>query len=67
MNSLFAWKRNPNPEMVKLPAFVVPAEVSAGLLSKREMQLAWMETKGVQYMLGTPVRRQTPAPEKRVA
>jgi hypothetical protein len=67
MNSLFAWKRNPNPEMLKLPAFVVPAEEAAGLHSKREAQLAWMRTQGVHYILGNPVGRHTPAPEKRVA
>ena len=67
MNSLFAWKRNPNPEMLKLPSSCVPAEECARLLSKREEQLAWMRNQGVQYILGTPVRRHTPVPEKRVA
>ena len=67
MNSLFAWKRDPNPDMLKLPAFVVPAEESAKLLSKREEQLAWMRAAGVQYILGSPVARPPPAPEKRVA
>jgi hypothetical protein len=67
MISLFAWKRNPNPEMLKLPAFVVPAVESAKLLSKREEQLAWMRAQGVQYILGSPVARTRSFPEKRVA
>jgi hypothetical protein len=37
------------------------------LLSKREAQLEWMRTTGVQYILGSPVKRHTPIPEKRVA
>lgn len=67
MSSLFARKRYTSPEMLTLPAFCVPAEVSAKLLSKREAQLEWMRTKGVQYILGSPVKRHTPIPEKRVA
>ena len=67
MSSLFARKRNFSPEMLTLPAFCVPAEVSAKLHSKREAQLEWMRTKGVQYILGSPVKRHTPIPEKRVA
>ena len=67
MSSLFARKRYPSPEMLTLPAFCVPAEESAKLLSKREAQLEWMRAKGVQYILGSPVKRHTPMPEKRVA
>lgn len=67
MSSLFAWKRNPTPEMLKLPAFCVPATESAKLLSKRDEQLAWMRAQGVQYILGSPVARSTPIREKRVA
>jgi hypothetical protein len=67
MSSLFARKRNFSPELLTLPAFCVPAEVSAKLLSKREAQLEWMRTKGVEYILGSPVKRHTPIPEKRVA
>jgi len=53
--------------MLTLPAFCVPAEESAKLDSKREAQLEWMRTRGVQYILGNPAQRHTPAPEKRVA
>jgi hypothetical protein len=67
MSSLFARKRFSSPEMLTLPAFCVPAEESAKLLSKREAQLEWMRTKGVEYILGSPVKRHTPIPEKRVA
>ena len=67
MSSLFARKRNPNPETVTLPAFVVPAEASAKLLTKREAQLEWMRAKGVEYILQAPVKRHSPIPEKRVA
>jgi hypothetical protein len=67
MSSLFARKRNPNPETVTLPAFCVPAEECAKLLSKREAQLQWMRAKGVEYILHTPVKRHAPIPEKRVA
>jgi hypothetical protein len=67
MSSLFARKRNPNPEMLTLPAFIVPAEESSKLLSKREAQLEWMRTKGVPYILGIEIKRHTPIPEKRVA
>jgi hypothetical protein len=62
MSSLFARKRNLSPEMLTLPAFCVPAEESAKLLSKREAQLEWMRSKGVQYILGSQARRHTPAP-----
>jgi hypothetical protein len=62
MSSLFARKRNLSPEMLTLPAFCVPAEESAKLLAKREAQLEWMRAKGVQYILGSPVERHTPAP-----
>jgi hypothetical protein len=61
MSSLFPWTRNPNPEMLKIPAFCIPAEESAKLLTKREDQLAWMRAKGVQYILGRPVTRQKSA------
>ena len=67
MSSLFARKRLSSPEMLTLPAFCVPAEESAKLLSKREAQLEWMRTKGVEYILGSPVKRHKPTPEKRVA
>jgi hypothetical protein len=67
MSSLFARKPNPSPEMLTLPAFVVPAEESAKLSSKREAQLEWMRERGVEYILGSPVKRHAPTPEKRVA
>jgi hypothetical protein len=67
MSSLFAWKRKPSPEMLTLPAFCVPAEESAKLHSKREAQLEWMRERGVEYILGSPVKRHAPPPEKRVA
>ncbi len=67
MSSLFARKRNLTPEMLTLPAFCVPAEESAKLLSKREAQLEWMRSQGVPYILGSPAKRHTRAPEKRVA
>ena len=67
MSSLFARKRNPSPETLTLPAFCVPAEESAKLLSKREAQLEWMRAAGVEYILGSPVKRHAPIPEKRVA
>jgi hypothetical protein len=67
MSSLFARKRNLNPEMLTLPAFCVPAEESAELNSKREAQLEWMRSKGVEYILHAPVKRHAPIPEKRVA
>jgi hypothetical protein len=62
MSSLFARKRNLNPEMLTLPAFCVPADESAKLDSKREAQLEWMREKGVQYILGSQAQRHTPAP-----
>jgi hypothetical protein len=62
MSSLFARKRNLTPEMLTLPAFCVPAEESAKLNSKREAQLEWMRAQGVQYILGSPAPRHTPAP-----
>ena len=67
MSSLFARKRNLSPEMLTLPAFCVPAEESAELNSKREAQLEWMRAQGVEYILGSPVKRHKPIPEKRVA
>ncbi len=67
MSSLFPRKRNLNPEMLTLPAFCVPAEESAKLLSKREAQLEWMRAQGVEYILHSPVKRHAPIPEKRVA
>ena len=67
MSSLFARKRNLTPEMLTLPAFCVPAEESAKLLSKREAQLEWMRAQGVEYILGSPIKRHAPPPEKRVA
>ena len=67
MSTLFAWKRNLNPEMLTLPAFCIPAEESAKLLSKREAQLEWMRARGVEYILGSPIKRHAPQPEKRVA
>lgn len=63
MSSLFARKRNLNPDMLTLPAFCIPAEESAKLLSKREAQLEWMRAKGVEYILGSPVKRHTPVPK----
>jgi hypothetical protein len=62
MSSLFARKRNLSPEMLTLPAFCIPAEESAKLNAKREAQLEWMRTKGVQYILGSQAKRHTPAP-----
>jgi hypothetical protein len=62
MSSLFVRKRNLSPEMLTLPAFCIPAEESAKLNSKREAQLEWMRAKGVQYILGSPAPRHTPAP-----
>ncbi|HEX7237661.1 MAG TPA: hypothetical protein VF405_11910 [Gammaproteobacteria bacterium] len=67
MSSLFARKRNPNPEMLTLPASCVPADDTAKLLLKREAQLEWMRAAGVEYILGSPVKRHRPIPEKRVA
>ena len=68
MSSLFARKRNPNPEMLTLPATCVPAsDDTAKLLLKREAQLEWMRAAGVEYILGSPVKRHRPIPEKRVA
>jgi hypothetical protein len=63
MSSLFARKRNLSPEMLTLPAFCVPADESAKLSAKREAQLEWMRAKGVEYILGSQVRRHTPAPQ----
>jgi hypothetical protein len=65
MSSLFAGKRHLNPEMLKLPAYCVPADETAVLEAKRQVQLEWMRVKGVQYILGSPVKRHTPI--KRVA
>ena len=67
MSSLFARKPKPTPEMLTLPAFCVPTDVSAKLDSKREAQLEWMRERGVEYILGSPVKRHAPTPEKRVA
>lgn len=67
MSSLFARKRNLSPELLTLPAFCVPAEESARLAAKREAQLEWMRAQGVEYILGNPVKRHTPLPERRVA
>ena len=67
MSSLFVRKRHLSPEMLTLPAFCIPAEESAKLHSKREAQLEWMRTKGVEYILGSPIKRHAPIPEKRVA
>jgi len=65
MSSLFARKRDPNPEMLKLPAYCVPAEQATELESKRQAQLEWMRGAGVEYILGQPVQRH--APIKRAA
>jgi hypothetical protein len=67
MSSLFARKRNLDLDILTLPAFCVPAEESERLSAKREAQLEWMRSQGVEYILGTPVKRHTPLPEKRVA
>lgn len=67
MSSLFARKPLTAPEMLTLPAFCVPASESAKLDAKRQAQLEWMREKGVDYLLSSPVNRQNPAPEKRVA
>jgi len=67
MSSLFARKRNPSPDMLTLPAFCVPADDTAKLLMKREAQLEWMRAAGVDYILGSPIKRHTPTPQKRVA
>jgi hypothetical protein len=67
MSSLFARKRNLSPDTLTLPAFVVPAEESAKLLTKRAAQLEWMRAQGVEYILGIPAKRHAPLPEKRVA
>ena len=32
-----------------------------------EAQLEWMRAAGVEYILGSPVKRHRPSPEKRVA
>ena len=55
MSSLFARKRNPNPEMLTLPAFCVPADDTANLLLKREAQLEWMRAAGVTTRLRASV------------
>jgi hypothetical protein len=34
---------------------------------KREAQLEWMRAAGVDYILGSPIKRHTPTPQKRVA
>ena len=67
MSTLFARKRNLSPEMLTLPAFCIPADESAKLLSKREAQLEWMRSRGVEYILGSPIKRHAAPPEKRVA
>ena len=60
MSSLFARKRVTSPEMLTLPAFCVPADETAKLQQKREAQLEWMRAAGVQYILGSPVKRHRP-------
>jgi hypothetical protein len=67
MSSLFERKRNLNPETLTLPASCVPADDTAKLLLKREAQLEWMRSAGVDYILGSPIKRHTPTPQKRVA
>ena len=67
MSSLFVWKRGISPELLTLPAFCVPSEESDKLLSKRAAQLEWMRAAGVEYILGSPIKRHTPIPQKRVA
>lgn len=67
MSSLFARTHTPTPELLTLPAFCVPADASAKLAEKRQAQLDWMREKGIQYILGRPVSRQTPLPEQRRA
>jgi hypothetical protein len=43
--------------MLTLPAFCVPADEADDLRAKREAQLEWMRSQGVQYLLGNPVTR----------
>jgi len=57
MISLFTRKTSLTPELLTLPAFCVPADVSDTLRTKREAQLEWMRTQGVNYLLGSPVMR----------
>jgi hypothetical protein len=67
MSSLYTKNYSNTPEMVTIPAFCVPAEVSAELAAKRAAQLEWMRSKGIQYILGQPIERHTPYPEHRRA
>lgn len=67
MSSLFVRNYSNTPEMLTIPAFCVPAEESAQLESKRAAQLEWMRSRGIQYILGSPIERHTPYPEHRHA
>ena len=59
MSSLFMSRRF-SPDLLRLPAFCVPAANEPGdLRAKREAQLRWMSDKGVAY-IGNP----TPKPTK---
>lgn len=67
MSSLFNRNYSNTPEMVTIPAFCVPAEESAELHAKREAQLEWMRSHGIEYILQQPIGRHTPQPEHRRA
>jgi hypothetical protein len=60
MSSLFTSRRS-SPEMLRLPAFCIPAgNEPEHLRAKREAQLSWMRDKGVTY-LGNPISKPTKA------
>ena len=60
MSSLFTSRRFA-PDMLRLPAFCIPAANEPDdLRAKREAQLRWMRDKGVTY-LGNPVAKPTKA------
>ena len=60
MSSLFASRRC-SPDLLRLPAFCVPAANEPDdLRTKREAQLRWMRDKGVTY-LGNPMAKPTKA------
>jgi hypothetical protein len=67
MSSLFTKHYSNTPEMVTIPAFCVPAEVSADLSAKRAAQLEWMRSQGIEYILGQPIERHTPYKDQRRA
>jgi hypothetical protein len=57
MNSLFARKQSTALEFLTLPAYCVPVDEVESLRTKREAQMQWMRKKGVQYLVGEPMRR----------